>query len=80
MTTGGTDVLLCFNKMAFRLPDGQPLTISGGTDFGTLTVVNPEQPDITYHSGGGEHGGGERRGTIAPLLLRRFSGNYHRPN
>jgi hypothetical protein len=65
ITVGGTDVLLCFNKKAFRLPDGTPLKVEGGTDFGATTIVKHDERDVVFSTGGGEHGGWEKKGACA---------------
>jgi outer membrane protein assembly factor BamB len=62
ITCGQTDVLLCFNKKAFRLPDGAPLTIEGGSDFGATALVKSDERDVVFFTGGGEHGGWTNKG------------------
>ena len=73
VTAGGSDMLLCFNRKAFRLPDGKELKVEGGTDFGATTVVKYDERDVTFHTGGGEHGGWENKGkcdTPPPSAVR----------
>lgn len=75
ISTGGSDVLLCFNKKAFKLPEGTPLTLDGNADFGALAVVNPDEPDVVFFSGGGEHGGWANKGKcdVPPPSAIKFS-------
>lgn len=75
ITTGGQDVLLCFNRKAFLLPDGKPLKVEGGTDFGATAVVNYDQRDVVFFTGGGEHGGwtGKGRTETPPPSAVRFA-------
>ena len=65
ITVNKTDILLCFNKKAFRLPDGVPLTVEGGTDFGATTIVKYDERDVVFSIGGGEHGGWTQKGATA---------------
>lgn len=77
ITCDGTDVLLCFNKRAFRLPDGQPLTFEGGTDFGATALVRADDRSVVFFTGGGEHGGWTNKGNCEtpPPSCVRFSLN-----
>lgn len=67
ITVGETDVLLCYNKKAFRLPDGKPLTVEGGSDFGHTTLVKTDEPDVSFSCGVGEHCGWTGKGA-APVM------------
>jgi hypothetical protein len=62
ITAGGKDILLCFNKKAFLLPAGTPLSVEGGTDFGAMAVVKYDERDVVFFTGGGEHGGWTSKG------------------
>ncbi len=73
ITVGGTDVLLCVDAHAFRLPGGEPLDVTGYRQFGASGVVNTDEPDVVFFSGGGEHGGWEGKGqcpTPPPAAVR----------
>jgi hypothetical protein len=72
---GDTDILLCFNRKAFRLPDGKPLTVEGGSDFGATALVKSDEPDVVYFTGGGEHGGWLNKGNcpVPPPACVRFT-------
>jgi len=73
ITVDGVDVLLCHNRKAFRLPDGEPLTVEGGTDFGAMAVVKYDERDVVFFTGGGEHGGWTNKGncpTPPPSAVR----------
>jgi outer membrane protein assembly factor BamB len=74
VTTGGRDILLCFNRKAFLLPDGKSVPIEGGSDFGALAVVKHDERDVVFFSGGGEHGGWENKGNceVPPPAAVRF--------
>lgn len=62
ITVGGKDILLCFNRKAFLLPDGKPLAVEGGTDFGGTALVKYDARDTVFFTGGGEHGGWANKG------------------
>jgi hypothetical protein len=73
ITVNKTDVLLCFNKKAFRLPDGQPLKVEVASDFGHTTLVKTDEPEVTFSFGVGEHCGWTAKGkgdTPSPAGVR----------
>jgi outer membrane protein assembly factor BamB len=74
-TVGDRDILLCYNKKAFLLPDGKPLTLDGGSDFGATALVKSDERDVVFFTGGGEHGGWTNKGKTAvmPPACVRFS-------
>ncbi len=53
----GADVLLCNGPLAIRLPDGKPLPIEAWGNPGMMAVLNTDQRDTVFLTGGGEHGG-----------------------
>lgn len=65
ITVGGTDVLLCDGvgmkqaspgrAKAFRLPDGQELTVDGWSDLGATALVKLDERDVVFVSEGGDH-------------------------
>lgn len=68
ITVGGKDVLLCFNRRAFLLPQGTPLNVAYTGDFGAGgSIVKHDERDVAFFTGGGEHGGWANKGT-APIM------------
>ena len=55
LTVGGIDILWAPGVTAYRLPDGKLLKVEGWTSEGFEALVNPEQPDILYVQGVGQH-------------------------
>jgi hypothetical protein len=55
-------VLLCCRGHAYRLPDGRKLNAEGWTNTGTFALVRSDRRDVVFYSGGGEHGGWEKKG------------------
>jgi outer membrane protein assembly factor BamB len=74
ITTGGKDILLCFNRKAFILPEGKQVWIEDGSDFGALAVVKHDERDVVFFTGGGEHGGWQNKGNceVCPPSAVRF--------
>jgi len=69
---GGADVLWCCGH-AFRLPDGEKLSVEGWSNGGTCALVKSDERDVVFFTGGGEHGGWEGKGkcpTPPPAAVR----------
>ncbi len=82
LTVGGpagagprTDVLWCAGPNAYRLPDGRKLTVVGWDAAGTRAVLNYDEPDVVFLTGGGEHGDwpGKGGGANPPPAALKFS-------
>jgi outer membrane protein assembly factor BamB len=62
ITVGGVDVLWCNGPLAIRLADGKALKVEGWENPCMMSVVNADEPDTIYATGGGEHGGWVEKG------------------
>ncbi len=60
---------------AVRLPDGKELKIDGWQNPGGTMLVNSDQPDTVFFTGGGEHGGWLKKGSAEnpPTAAVKFS-------
>lgn len=81
---GDKDVLLCGGAdevggvpalHAYSLPDGAELNVVGWTSCGGTMLVDPNHADTVFFTGGGEHGGWDKKGAGAhpPVAAVRFS-------
>jgi hypothetical protein len=75
LTVGGVDVLWTAGPCAFRLPNGQPLTIDGWKDEGLQILVRDDERDVAFFCGCGEHCGwtGKGKAPVQPPAAVRFA-------
>ncbi len=75
VTIGQQDVLLAAGPSAYLLPEGKPLKVTGWVSEGMQILVHPEQRDVAYFCGSGEHCGWKNKGRteIQPPAAFRFS-------
>ncbi len=75
ITTGGKDLLLSCGPRAYSLPDGGEIPVEGWKNRGATMLVNADQRDVVFFTGGGEHGGWEGKGNTEhpPPAAVRFS-------
>lgn len=84
--TGGKEVILSggcddsSGKVAlhgFMLADGRKLAINGWENCGATMIVKPNEPDVVFFTGGGEHGGWIKKGNAEnpPPAAVRFTLN-----
>jgi hypothetical protein len=57
ITVGGRDILFAAGCNAYELPSGKKLTVEGWSDYGMLTLVKHDEPDVIFFCGVSEHCG-----------------------
>jgi len=74
MTIGGVDVLWCNGPLAIRLPEGKPLKVENWPNSGMMAVLNTDERDTLFLTGGGEHGAwaDKGHGTNPPPAAVKF--------
>jgi outer membrane protein assembly factor BamB len=75
ITVGTRQVLLVAGMKAISLPDGKELAIQGWKDPGNQMLVKPDEPDVVFFCGSGEHCAWTNKGDAdpAPPAAVRFS-------
>ena len=79
VTVAGKDYLFCnsYPPITVRLEDGVVCPIAGIKSPGIIVRGNPDQRDMLFMSGGGEHGGWENKGRadiLPPAAIRLSPG------